>query len=93
MRQMNGGSPQNESSPSTPTSVVILNTPVANDTEVDTQPQVNVATIPNACHSDIPLYDSGNVEEVYASSIEKPLWLVEEQFKQILWNRSPVKVH
>jgi hypothetical protein len=39
------------------------------------------------------VYDSGNFEEVYASSIEQPLRLVEEQLKQLLWNEAPVEVH
>ena len=61
--------------------------------EVDSRPQIFATTIPNSCHSDIHVYDSGNSEEVYASSIEQPLRLIEEQFKQLLWNDAPVEVH
>ncbi len=83
----------NEYSPSTPRSDVIVSIPEANEMEVDSRPQISATTIPNSCHSDIPVYDSGNFEEVYASSIKQPLRIVEEQFEQLLWNEAPVQVH
>ncbi len=41
----------------------------------------------------IPVYDDGNFEEVYARSIATPLKIVENRFRQLVWNDTPVEVH
>ena len=50
--------------------------------------------MPNAVPSQaIPLFDAGNFEEVYAASLATPISVVENQFKQLLWNETPVQVN
>jgi hypothetical protein len=46
----------------------------------------------NVCLANIPVYDNENFEEVYASSIARPLQMVEDQFRQLIWNDNSVKV-
>jgi len=68
--------------------------PASVDLEMrEQQPTVESTYISNASPSDIPLYDDGNFEEVYAASITPPLRMVEHQFKQLHCNETPLEVH
>ncbi len=55
-----------------------LSTVATNDVKVcEQQPAHGSTTVRDASLSDIPLYDDGNFEEVYAARITPPLWIVE----------------
>jgi hypothetical protein len=56
-------------------------------------PTSNTRDVSNVRLADIPLYDDGNFEEVYAKSIATPLKIMENQFRQLIWNDTPVEVH
>jgi hypothetical protein len=74
--------------------VPALGASASNDIEVSEQhPTSESTTITHASHLDIPLYDDGKFEEVYAASIAPPLRMVEHKFKQLHWNESPLEVH
>ena len=71
---------------------------------VDAPPAINVEMcdqlsntsgniISNASCLDIHVYDDGNFEEVCVASIAQPLKMVEDQFKQLQWNDTPLEVH
>jgi hypothetical protein len=65
----------------------------ASDESVAPLPSSNTSIVLNARLADIPVYDDGNFEEVYARSIATPLKIVESQFRQLVWNDIPVEVH
>jgi hypothetical protein len=67
--------------------------PGGNGVEVDDDPShTNGNIVANASCSDIPVYDNGNFEEVYNASIAQPLKMVQDQFKQLQWNDTPLQV-
>jgi hypothetical protein len=57
------------------------------------EPTSTTSVVSNARPADIPVYDDGNFEEVYATSIATPLRIVEGQFRQLMWNDTPLEVH
>ena len=65
----------------------------ASNGSVAPMPTSNTSIVSNVRLADIPLYDDGNFEEVYARSIATPLKIVENQFWQLIWNDTPVEVH
>ena len=65
----------------------------ASDESVAPLPTSNTSIVSNVRLADIPVYDDGNFEEVYARSIATPLKIVENQFRQLIWNNTPVEVN
>ena len=53
----------------------------------------NTRVLSNARPADIPVYEDGNFKEVYAKNIATPLKIVENQFRQLAWNDTPLEVH
>ena len=49
--------------------------------------------VPRASYSAISVYRKGNFEEAYVASILNPLMIVENQFSQLRWNKTPVEIH
>jgi len=65
----------------------------ASDESIAPLPSSNTCIVLNARLADIPVYDDGSFEEVYATSIASPLKIVENQFRQLVWNDTPLEVH
>jgi hypothetical protein len=65
----------------------------ASNDNVAPEPASNTRVISNARPADIPVYEDGNFEEVYAKSIATPLKIVENQFRQLAWNDTPLEVN
>ena len=65
----------------------------ASNENVVPEPASNIRVLSNARPANIPVYDDGNFEEVYAKSIATLLKIVETQFRQLAWNDTPLEVH
>ena len=63
------------------------------DESIAPLPSSNTRIVLNARLADIPVYDDGNFEEVYATRIASPLKIVENQFRRLVWNDTPLEVH
>jgi hypothetical protein len=64
----------------------------ASEESVAPLPSSNTSIVMNAGLADIHVYDDGNFEEVYARNIATPLTIVEDQFRQLVWNDNPMEV-